>query len=124
MSRPDPAVAAAPGVRATSPGSAEAPGRGSLSERVAGALLAHPDVVRLSGGTFGSIATYLPGRRLVGVSLGDGDEPTRISVVLRLGARVRPTADALRALVAAQTGARRVDVVVTDVADPTAPDPA
>ncbi|MDL5156613.1 hypothetical protein [Actinomycetospora termitidis] len=128
MSTPDPvaaAGAAAPGVRATSPGSADAPGRGSLSERVAGALLAHPDVVRLSGGTFGSIATYLPGRRLVGVALGDGEEPARISVVLRLGARVRPTAEALRALVAAETGARRVDVVVTDVVDPADPtDPA
>ncbi|MCD2188183.1 hypothetical protein [Actinomycetospora soli] len=118
-------TAAAAGVRAVSPGSADAPGRGSLSERVAGALLAHPDVVRLSGGTFGAVATYLPGRRLVGVALGDGDEPARVSVVLRLGARVRPTAEALRALVAAETGARRVDVVVTDLADPTDPtDPA
>ena len=107
--------AAAPGVRATSPHDPTAPGRGPLSERVADALLAHPDVVRLSGGTFGSIATYLPGRRLLGVSLGEGEEPTRIGVVLRLGARVRPTAEALRALVAAQTGARRVDVVVADV---------
>ncbi len=78
-------------------------------------MLAHPDVVRLSGGTFGSIATYLPGRRLVGVALGDGDEPTRIGVVLRLGAPVHATAAALRALVAAETGARRVDVVVADV---------
>ncbi len=107
--------ASAPGVRATSPHDPTAPGRGPLSERVADALLAHPDVVRLSGGTFGSIATYRPGRRLVGVSLGEGDEPTRIGVVLRLGARVHPTADALRALVAAETGARRVDVVIADV---------
>ena len=105
----------APGVRATSPQDPAAPGRGALSERVADALLAHPDVVRLSGGTFGSIATYLPGRRVVGVSLGEGGEPTRIGVVLRLGARVHATADALRALVAVETGARRVDVVVADV---------
>jgi hypothetical protein len=116
-----PQLGSAAGVRAVSPGSADAPGLGSLSERVAGALLAHPDVVRLSGGTFGAIATYLPGRRLLGVALGDGDEPTRVSVVLRVGARVRPTAEALRALVAAETGARRVDVVVTDLADPTDP---
>ena len=105
----------APGVRATAPGDPAAPGLGPLPERVADALLAHPDVVRLSGGTFGSIATYLPGRRLVGVSLGEGSEPARISVVLRLGAPVHATADALRALVAAETGAQRVDVVVTDV---------
>jgi hypothetical protein len=107
--------ASAPGVRATAPQDPTAPGRGPLSERVADALLAHPDVVRLSGGTFGSIATYLPGRRLIGIVLGEGDEPTTIGVVLRLGAPVHATADALRALVAAQTGARRVDVVVADV---------
>ncbi|MFC5062976.1 hypothetical protein [Actinomycetospora atypica] len=118
MSAPGGIPASAPGLRATSPGGAEAPGRGSLPERVAGALLAHPDVVRLSGGTFGAVATYLPGRRLLGVALGEGDEPARISVVLRLGARVRPTAQALRMLVAAETGARRVDVVVTDVEAP------
>jgi hypothetical protein len=105
----------AAGVRATSPHDATAPGRGSLSERVAGALLAHPDVARLSGGPYGSIATYLPGRRLEGVVLGEGEEPTRVGVVLRLGAPVHVTADALRALVAAQTGARRVDVVVVDL---------
>ena len=88
---------------------------GGLTERVADALLAHPDVVRLSGGPYGSIATYLPGRRLAGVALGDGDEPARIGVVLRLGAPVPTTADMLRALVASETGAQRVDVVVTDV---------
>jgi hypothetical protein len=105
----------APGVRATAPGDATSPGRGPLPERVAGALLAHPDVVRLSDGAYGSIATYLPGRRLVGVALGEGDEPARIGVVLRLGAPVPATAEALRALVAAETGAQRVDVVVADV---------
>ena len=115
MSTPGAIPAGAPGVRATAPHDPSAPGRGPLSERVAAAVLAHPDVVRLSGGTFGSIATYLPGRRLIGVVLGEGDEPTRIGVVLRLGARVHATADVLRVLVAAETGARRVDVVVADV---------
>ena len=116
MSTPPGSIpAGAPGVRATAPHDPTAPGRGALSQRVADAVLSHPDVVRLSGGTFGSITTYLPGRRLVGVALGEGDEPTRIGVVLRLGARVHATADALRLLVAAETGARRVDVVVADV---------
>ncbi|HEY2193352.1 MAG TPA: hypothetical protein VGH76_13790 [Actinomycetospora sp.] len=105
----------AAGVRATAPHDPTAPGLGPVSERVADALLAHPDVVRLSGGPYGGIATYLPGRRLLGVALGEGEEPTRIGVVLRLGAPVHATADALRVLVAAQTGARRVDVVVADL---------
>jgi hypothetical protein len=78
--------------------------------------------VRLSAGRYGSVATYLPGRRLEGVALGEGDEPARVSVVLRLGAPVPATADALRALVALETGAERVDVVVTDV-EPAGPTP-
>lgn len=105
----------AAGVRATAPHDPAAPGRGPLSERVAAAVLAHPDVVRLAAGPYGAIATYLPGKRLEGVALGEGEEPTRIGVILRLGAPVHATADALRVLVAAQTGARRVDVVVADV---------
>ena len=108
--------ARAPGVRATAPQDPTAPGRGGLSQRVADAVLAHPDVVRLSGGTFGSIATYLPGRRLVGVVLGDGEEPARIGVVLRLWA---PRCTRRRTCCAPssprETGARRVDVVVADV---------
>jgi hypothetical protein len=117
----DPVAAAggrAGAVSAVSPDTAAAPGLGPVSERVAGALLAHPAVAALSTGRFGTVATYLPGRRQPGVSLGDADEPARVSVVLRFGAPVGPTADELRAIVAAETGARRVDVVVTDLAMP------
>lgn len=67
------------------------------------------------------MATYLPGRRLAGITLGDADEPARVSVVLRYGAPVRATATALRQVVAEYTGARRVDVVVTDLALPDEP---
>ena len=38
----------------------------ALAEAVAAAVLAHPGVAPLSGGPFGTIASYLPGRRVVG----------------------------------------------------------
>jgi hypothetical protein len=100
------------------PGSPEAPGPGSLPERVAEALLAHPAVAALSGGPYGTIASYLPGRRLPGISLGGGDEPARVGVVLRFGAPIEATAAELRRIVAGVSGARRVDVVVTDLEMP------
>ena len=103
---------------ALSTGAREAPGLGPVSERIAEALLAHPAVAALSAGPFGTVATYLPGRRLNGVVMGEGDEPTRVSVVLRFGAPVRVTADELRRIVARISGARRVDVVVTDLEMP------
>lgn len=113
MSTPRP-----PGTRAVGPGTPEAPGLGPLPVRVAEALLAHPGVAALSAGPYGTVASYLPGRRLTGVALGGPDEPARIAVVLRFGAPVEATAAELRRIVAAASGARRVDVVVTDLEMP------
>ncbi|GAA4862769.1 hypothetical protein [Actinomycetospora straminea] len=128
MSTSDPAAAASaaaaapadarPAGAAVSPGSPEAPGLGPLPERIAEALLAHPAVAALSGGPFGTLATYLPGRRLPGIVLGDAGEPDRIGVVLRFGAPVGATAAELRRIVAAASGNRRVDVTVTDLEFP------
>jgi hypothetical protein len=125
VSRPDSPSAAA-GARsgataAVSPPFADAPGLGPVTERIAQAVLAHPDVAALSSGPYGSVTTYLPGRRVAGIALGEGDEPARVSVVLRYGAPIQATAAALRQLVAGQTGARRVDVVITDLALPGEP---
>lgn len=99
-------------------GTPEAPGLGPLPVRVAEALLAHPAVAALSAGPYGTVASYLPGRRLTGVALGDADEPARIAVVLRFGAPVEATAAELRRIVVAASGARRVDVLVTDLEMP------
>ncbi|GAA4902884.1 hypothetical protein EV188_1011207 [Actinomycetospora succinea] len=118
MSTPDHAArvsAAHPPGAAVAPGSPEAPGLGPLPERIAEALLAHPAVAALSGGPFGTLATYLPGRRLPGIVLGDAGEPDRIAVVLRFGAPVTATAAELRRIVAGASGNRRVDVTVTDL---------
>ncbi|MFC5139328.1 hypothetical protein ACFPK1_13890 [Actinomycetospora rhizophila] len=115
MSTPHPAAGTRPPGAAVAPGAPEAPGLGPLPERIAEALLAHPAVAALSGGPFGTVATYLPGRRLPGVVLGDGGEPDRIAVVLHFGAPVTATAAELRRIVAGASGNRRVDVTVTDL---------
>lgn len=54
----------------------------ALAEPVAAAVLACPSVAGLSGGPFGTVGTYLPGRRVTGVRITD-DEVT-IHVVARL----------------------------------------
>jgi len=118
VSTPHPATGARPPGAAVAPGDPQAPGLGPLPERIAEALLAHPAVAALSGGPYGTLATYLPGRRLPGIVLGDGGEPDRIAVVLRYGAPVDATAAELRKIVAGASGNRRVDVTVTDLEMP------
>ena len=50
------------------------------AEVVAAAVLAVPGVVRLHGGRFGELGTYLPGRRVTGVRI--DDEGTEVHVVV------------------------------------------
>jgi hypothetical protein len=87
-----------------------------LAEAVAAAVLAHPGVARLSGGPFGTIASYLPGRRVVGVRLPLEDtDPVEIAVVARMGMPLPLLADELGAAVVAVVGPVAVDVTVADV---------
>jgi hypothetical protein len=99
---------------------------------VAAAVLAHPAVVRLDGGPFGTVASYLPGRRLLGVRVGEGSEPAEVGVVVRLGTPLPQLADELGAVVRGVLGAVAVEVTFADVvSEPaatarpgsTAPDP-
>jgi hypothetical protein len=88
----------------------------ALADAVAAAVLAHPGVVRLSGGAFGTVASYLPGRRVLGVRLPLGDaDPVRIAVVARMGVPLARLADELGAAVVAVLGPVAVDVTVADV---------
>ena len=50
------------------------------AEVVAAAVLGVPGVVRLHGGRFGGLGTYLPGRRVTGVRI--DDEGTEVHVVV------------------------------------------
>lgn len=88
---------------------------------LAEAVRAHPAVVELSGGPYATVATYLPGERLLGVRIGEPGEPVEISVVLRLVGPLPGIVAELRRLVSARCGGAPVDVTVTDVViDPVA----
>lgn len=92
----------------------------ALAQAVADAVLAHPGVARLSGGPFGTVASYLPGRRVLGVRLPLGaDDPVEIAVVARLGVPLPRLAEELGAAVVAVVGPVggdvAVDVTVADV---------
>lgn len=105
---PDPAVAPAPG--------APVPGAPGPAARVAAAVLAHRGVARLDGGPFGTVASHLPGRRrILGVRLGAGAEPTEIAVVARLGVPLPRLADEVAAAVRTVLGPVPVEVTFSDV---------
>ena len=79
-----------------------------VAEDVEAALLAHPDVVRLDGG----VASYLPGRRVDGVRVGDRVE---VAVVLRPDRPIGEVVSELRSHVRRVAGRAPVDVVVADL---------
>ncbi|ROP37402.1 hypothetical protein [Saccharothrix texasensis] len=79
-----------------------------VAEDVEAALLAHPEVARLDG----AIASYLPGRRVLGVRVGTRVE---VAVVLRTGRPIGEVVPELRSRVARVAGAAPVDVVVADL---------
>lgn len=84
---------------------------------VAATVLAHPGVVRLDGGPFGTIASHLPGRRrILGVRIGVDDEPVELAVVARLGTPLPLLAEELGAAVRMLLGPVAVEVTVSDVA--------
>ena len=105
----------------------EQPDPGELADAVAAAVRAHPAVADLDGGPFCAIACYLPGRRVVGVRVGEPGEPVEVSVVARLGTPLPQLATELRRVIAAVTGSRVIDLTINDVitGDPSpAPPPA
>ena len=86
-----------------------------LADRVASAVLAVPGVHDLHGGVLGEVATYLPGRRVTGVRLRDGD--TQVHLVLSWGAPITATTDEVRSRVA-EIVTGTVHVAVEDIAAP------
>ncbi len=87
-----------------------------LADQVAAAVLAVRGVTGLDGGMFGETATYLPGRRVLGVRL--TENATDIHLTLTYGASVFATAQQVRTAVAALVPGP-VNVTVEDVAPPT-----
>lgn len=84
------------------------------ADLVAERVLACPSVAGLAAGLAGHAATYLPGRRVAGVSW--RDDVCEVAVVLRLDGRPLPElAQEVRTAVEPLAGGRAVDVVVADV---------
>jgi hypothetical protein len=94
------------------------PDPAALAERVAAAVTAHPAVAGLHGGLYGAVATYLPGRKLVGVRIGEGDEPVEVAVVLRADRPIPDVVRALRRQVSVLCGGAAVDITVADIVLP------
>jgi hypothetical protein len=90
----------------------------ALAERVAAAVSAHPAVARLHGGLFGDVATYLPGRRLIGVRISESGAPVELGVVLHLNRPIPDVVRSLRRQVSLLCGGAAVDIVVADVVEP------
>jgi hypothetical protein len=90
------------------------------AERVAALALRCAGVATLWPGTFGEIATYLPGRRVPGVRIGPGAAEIHVVARYRVdGGDVSlvELADAVRRTVIAGTAAQVVDVYIDDVVD-------
>ena len=82
-------------------------------EVVAAAALGSPVIAGLTGGRFGEVATYLPGRRILGIRAVEGE--IELHVVARWDIPLPEVADAVRAAVAPYTGAMPVAVFVDDI---------
>jgi hypothetical protein len=85
---------------------------------VAAAAQACPGVSGLDGGRFGEVASYLPGRRVLGVVV-RADSVT-VQVRSRWGVAAPDLLSQITAVLAPLIGARRVEVVVADIDEPPA----
>ncbi len=83
------------------------------ADDIAALTLAVPDVVRLHAGRFGEVATYLPGRRVTGIKL--GEDLIEVHVVIAGTQPVGVTAGLIHAAVASLV-ATPVHVYIEDVA--------
>lgn len=85
----------------------------SRAEAVADAVAACPGVVRLGTGSTIEVATYLPGRRVHGVRM--GDDGVEVHVVARPGTVLPALAEAIRGVVTAVVPAQIIDVYIDDL---------
>lgn len=87
-------------------------------DAVAGAARSRAAVAGLHGGSPGEIATYLPGRRVVGVRV--APDAVLVAVCARWGVPAVEVAAQIRTAVGPLAPGRRVDVMLADVTDPPA----
>ncbi len=85
-------------------------------EAVAAAALGSPLIADLTGGRFGEVATYLPGRRILGVREVDGT--IEVHVVAKWGTPLPEVAEVVRAAVAPHAAGTPVAIFVDDIEVP------
>lgn len=85
-------------------------------ELIARTVDACPAVDQLDFGPAGGVATYLPGRRIDGVSV--DDRVVTVQVRMAWGASVAALNDQVKAVLLPIAGGRRIDVSVSDIALP------
>ncbi|MEP6854803.1 MAG: Asp23/Gls24 family envelope stress response protein [Pedococcus sp.] len=104
----------------TVPDGADEARQPELADLVAAAVLSVPGVAGLHTGSFGEVATYLPGRRVNGVRL--REDATEVHVTLVYGTPVLETAEMIRSAVTPLV-TTPVEVSVEDIV-PAGQDPA
>jgi len=85
-------------------------------EMIAAVVRRCAGVSALDGGPYGEVATYLPGRKVAGVVVGDGQ--VTIQVRVAWGVPVPELAAMITAVVSPLAGHRLIDVVIADIDDP------
>ncbi|GAA3005341.1 hypothetical protein [Streptosporangium longisporum] len=119
-----PGIASGPRSGTDGPEAEDGPGAGDVSQDpvhraaalargMADAVRRCPDVVDLSGGPFGTVATYMPGEMMPGVAL--REDEVEVSIVVRLGRPLPEIAEEVRAAVASMAGDRPVNVHIGGV---------
>ena len=88
-------------------------------DAVAGAALACPLIAGLAGGPYGDVASYRPGRRILGVREAAGG--VEVHVVARWGTPLPEVAEVVRAAVTPYAGGLPVSVFVDDIEVPDDP---
>lgn len=84
----------------------------TLADTVVAGVLMVPGVARMHAGMFGEVATYLPGRRVIGVQI--HNDATAVHVVLSWDVDIASTADLIREVVEPLVGTP-VDITVQDL---------
>ena len=97
-----------PPLAGTSPGAHLTP-----EEAIAAAVARCPDVAGLSGGPYGEVATYLPGRSIAGIRL--LEDSIEVHVIAHVGAHLPSVAARVRSACAPFAHGRHVDVTIDDV---------
>ena len=85
-------------------------------EMIAAVVRRCAGVSALDGGPYGEVATYLPGRKVVGVVIGDGQ--VTIQVRAAWGVPVPELAALITAAASPLAGHHLIDVVIADIDDP------